>query len=207
MYYIIRLLTLAIYFLPFSFLYVSCDGNVYSTAEIEKMREDSIKKITYIDEAADSTLIDIDTAITINDTFKHTFADSLLIVAGKFLVGGINILKSIDTIYNKKTINIPNKKSISGIYMTQKFVNTFGKICIWASIILTILSLVAEWLFRKKEIIIKGLLFINLLSVSAFIVNAYSIKVELRYGVWCLLAILIIQLALEIKRTISTNDS
>ena len=212
--YILRLLTLAVYFLPFSFLYVSCNGHVYSKVEIEKIRDDSIKQadsikqITYAKEVSNSSLIENNSATTMNDTFKRTLADTLFVSAVKFLVGGFKVLDTVvDAIYNNNTITIPDKKSVSGISITQTFLNTFGKSCIWASIILSILSFLAEWFFRKKSAVIKGLLFINLLSVIAFIINAYTIKVDLRYGVWCLFAILILQIYLEIRRTITRTDT
>jgi hypothetical protein len=188
--YLLRLLTLAIYFLPFSFFYSGCEGVAFNKADalaLEITRNNKVKPIDSFAFISDTTKAKSDT-ISNNKAIEIIDTTSLSYKANK-------IAQEI-----VERALLPTNNSISAIGITQIFANTFGRICIILSIILSVVLLISERFFRQKIKLIQNLFLINLLCVIAFIIDGIIYKVELKFGVWCLLFFLIVQLYLETKR-------
>ena len=191
--YILRLLTLVIYFLPFSFFYSGCEGNAYNKADAVKLeKQDSIKKATKSKkELADSTISITDSTVkNINKVNSSDIEDTTTLKYKLNEIGYKAVEKAL----------MPTKESISALGITQVFENMFGRICIILSIVLSIILLITERFFRDKNKLIRNLLLFNLGCVIAFIIDGFIYKVDLLFGVWCLLIILLLQLYLELKR-------
>ncbi len=188
--YLLRLLTLGIYFLPFSFFYSGCEGVAFNKADalrLEKIRKTKEKPAESIGFVSDSTISEADTLKRINSneiTDTTSFCYKANEIAQKIVEHAL----------------MPTKESISAIGITQIFTNTFGRVCIIMSIIFSVVLLITERFFRHKNKLIRNLLLLNTLCVISFIIDGFISKAELMYGVWCLLAVLVLQFYLEIKR-------
>jgi len=193
--YLLRLLTLAIYFLPFSFFYAGCEGVAYNQEDAKKLiSQDSIKQITRKIPFDDSIVIETKDSNYENSIFYDTIIEekidttSISYHANKF---GYVIVEHV---------MCPTKNTISGIGISTIFVNLFGRICIILSILLSIILLMTEVFFKNKNTIITYIILLNILLIISFLINGIIYKVELKFGVGCLLIFLIVQLYLETKR-------
>jgi hypothetical protein len=145
--YLLRLLTLGIYFLPFSFFYSGCEGVAFNKADalkLEKIRISKTKPADSIDFVSDSTISVADTARRINsneiiDTTSFSYKTNE--IAQKIVQHAL----------------MPTKESISAIGITQIFTNTFGRVCIIMSIIFSVVLLITERFFRHKNKLIRNL--------------------------------------------------
>jgi hypothetical protein len=199
-YFSIRLLTLLSYFLPFIFFLSTCSAPLSNDMAFNK--EDAIKN------ESDKNNNSINTIYSLIDSLDTSNINDI----SEELVYRIEFnFSSTDNIANLKRgrenlIISPTDYSLSGIGCLLLYKNTMGKIAIGISIALSFLTLFFWLLINKRKL---GIYFItgNITMILVFIIDSFVSNVDLLYGVWVLLFLLIVQLLTEIKNLKNTNST
>ena len=191
----IRLLTIASYFLPFIFFLTTCTAplsstDAYNQADaIENEKAKALQKIIEIDaliNSVDSNNVDS----VLSEIQARTHADYL---------ASDNISNfQFNKAFPFYKISMPTNYSLSGIGTIWFHKNILGKVLITISLILSFF-IFAFWKFITKKRLANYVISLNIFIVFVFITDCVFTNVELLYGIWVLLFLLIIQLLTEIK--------
>lgn len=182
----LRFATLICYFLPFTFFMTTCNNGFelrfsYNQAEADKnILQEKGSSIA----VADTTKTDTVAQIALKDTIKIT-SDTL----PKSPYYGDKILKKII---------MPTDTSLSGIGSVFYFKNLTGQIVIAISLLISIILLIA-FKFLKSKRTKRFLLLTSLLCITIFIIDSLISSVTLLWGSWTLLALLLLQVILELN--------
>ena len=198
-YFSIRLLTLLSYFLPFIFFLSTCTSDSVSKDAYNK--EDALKN-EY--EKSNNSIHGIYAIIdSINPNHSEIEFENLRSQINMVYLNSDNIINLKEELKTK--IIFPTNYSLSGIGSILIYKNTMGKIAIGISIALSFLTLVFWLLINKRKL---GVYFItgNIMMILVFIIDSFVSNVDLLFGVWVLLFLLIIQFLTEIKNLKNTNS-
>ena len=191
----LRLLTLFTYFLPFCFFFTTCQRGQLKVAY-------NIEEALTIKENIQQTKLAPD-SVKVQDTM-HSETVVLRDLHDKLADRKNRFKFDLTKIINMAVF--PSDYSISGIGVFEFYKNIFGKICIGLSILISVLYLILWKLLRKKKV---SYIFIciNVFSILAFIAICFISKVDVLFGVWVLLILLLIQFFLEyLDRQIKTIE-
>ena len=189
-YFSIRLLTLLSYFLPFIFFLSTCTSDSVSKDAYNK--EDALKN-EY--EKSNNSIHGIYAIIdSINPNHSEIEFENLRSQINMVYLNSDNIINLKEELKTK--IIFPTNYSLSGIGSILIYKNTMGKIAIGISIALSFLTLVFWLLINKRKL---GVYFItgNIMMILVFIIDSFVSNVDLLFGVWVLLFLLIIQFFCE----------
>ena len=199
-YFSIRLLTLLSYFLPFVFFLSTCTSDSVSKDAYNK--DDALKN-EY--EKSNNSIHGIYAIIdSINPNNSEIEFENLRSQINMVYLNSSNIIYLKEELKTK--IIFPTNYSLSGIGSILIYKNTIGKIAIGISITLSFLTFVFWLLINKRRL---GIYFItgNITMILIFVIDSFVSNVDLLYGVWVLLFLLIVQLLTEIKNLKNTNST
>jgi len=199
-YFSIRLLTLLSYFLPFVFFLSTCTSDSVSKNAYNK--DDALKN-EY--EKSNNSIHGIYAIIdSINPNNSEIEFENLRSQINMVYLNSSNIIYLKEELKTK--IIFPTNYSLSGIGSILIYKNTIGKIAIGISITLSFLTLVFWLLINKRRL---GIYFIigNMMMILIFGIDSFVSNIDLLYGVWVLLFLLIVQLLTEIKNPKNTNST
>lgn len=189
----IRLLTVLAYFLPFTFFFTTCTDILSS--------EDSFNTDQAIINEAKVDLAKKERVNIFLDSMNDNNVDSVKSVIKEFIRINYSSEKREFITQDLVTkIFFPNNNSLSGIGVIYYFKNTLGQILISISLVLSILALfLLRFLSRKN--ILKYVLYANIVTIICFVINCIYNSIDIRFGTWTLLALLISQLLHEIQQS------
>jgi hypothetical protein len=209
-YFTLRLLTVASYFLPFIFFLFTCAGSESSKDAFNK--EDAItnEKNKNTQNLSDITLLI--SSMTKDSVFENTSDYNIALTSLKE--------KIEQTFYNSDNLNnlsengivdniiYPTNYSLSGIGSVFFHKNLIGKITMGISLFLSLITLVFWFIIRKKYLGIYIIL-LNLIAVLIFIIDGLIAHIDLQYGVYVLVFLLITQVLTEMQsaKSIKTDHS
>jgi hypothetical protein len=199
-YFSIRLLTLLSYFLPFVFFLSTCTSDSVSKDAYNK--DDALKN-EY--EKSNNSIHGIYAIIdSINPNNSEIEFENLRSQINMVYLNSSNIIYLKEELKTK--IIFPTNYSLSGIGSILIYKNTIGKIAIGISIALSFLTFVFWLLINKRRL---GIYFIigNMMMILIFVIDSFLSNIDLLYGVWVLLFLLIVQLLTEIKNPKNTNST
>lgn len=188
----LRIITLLCYLLPCCFFLITCN--------------DSTLNIAYNQHEADS-LANLPSGETVTEVMKDTAASGVDTIDQQ--------AKSYDTTadsYTNDTVELninnkdfmlrllfPTRQSLSALGAVFYFKNITGQIIIGFAVLLSLALLLAfKWLKKIKLKMI--ILLMGILSLLVFIVDSILCNVTLMFGIWILLALLVLQYWIEWKK-------
>jgi hypothetical protein len=202
--FILRLLTLACWFLPFCFFMSMCVGGTYKTAYNKK------QAFAYLSEANRETVQEImkqweGIKHGVTETNKRSKIDSVRERSFERLFEPFNKEgMEVETADSSKrvwepivhNIILPNYYSLSGIGVIVEFKNFTGRVLAGASLFLCLIILLFARFMKKR---LKFCLITNQLLLTCFLINGLVIEVDLLYGFWILYLLVMFQLVLSWK--------
>jgi hypothetical protein len=191
--FLIRLITLFTYFLPFAFFHTTCVGSEYRIAYNKEEAAKNEAEAQELENSKENT--------DVKDTVKKTQSPDTIISTQK----SVNELESSpkeSTGTLSKTewqsyLITPTKESLSAPGCMFFYKNIIGSICIGASAIFTVFTLIL-WKFIKRKKIFIHVDTMNLICITAFLVDSLILKIDLLWGFWLLFILLLTQLFMEI---------
>lgn len=187
----IRLLTVLVYFLPFTFFMSSWVGKdtvlIYDKETAWKYKQSLIN----------SDMENIDEIIKLKDTSVNVNEASRDYIEGLFQEDARNMFAYNQKWYEKLISPLPNYLSGFGILFFHK--NTGIGITMWLSVILSLVTFLF-WRFITRWMIAVLFVGINFIVVLIYMVSCLSNDVSLEYGFCLLFFLLIIQLWVEMRQ-------
>lgn len=197
----LRLLTVLCYFLPFTFFLSTCNGNLglkyaYNKAEaVGGILEEN--QLTTSTSGPDSLMTDTPMMANVTIT-EPRLIDSIIKDHGH---NDATKYSKIEDIILQKVL-VPAENSLSGIGVMIFYKNLAGSITVALSLLLSLIFLLA-FKFIKSQRLTQYLLLANISSVIIFIIDSFISEVDLLWGIWFLLLVLVSQLFITIKNRFS----
>lgn len=195
----ISLLVVFFYFLPFVFFVFGCGNFAYNPEEAAANEANEKAKRTTTVVPDSSEAFPNDSADNLRDVDTSGF--SLAIQTGDPLIPeNLQEIRPKDGFwYNvlKKAV-FPTTTSLSGVGCIFYFKNLAGQIMISVSILMALIVAVIVW-FKKTRPFGKFFIFVNLTCLTGFITNCFYSDVTVQFGIWLLLATLVLQIWLSLK--------
>lgn len=193
----LRIITVISYFLPFTFFLITCNGSdtkiAYNTTEAAK-NEWLKKQISETPVVEDSSILkDSLLSELANDQIKDT--------AHKIASQKREPLFSERL---EKFVIAPTDSSLSGVGSSVYFKNVVGRIFITCSIFLSLITLIF-WRWLKKKSFNLIIQVINICFVAAFVITCFVSEVDILFGTWLLMILLLTHIILDKKFT--TTDA
>jgi hypothetical protein len=192
---LLRALTIICYFLPVTFFVTTCNGLELKFA----YNSEDAKR----DEAEGSQVQDS----TVNTNSHHIDASAVIDTSSKATPGNEIYTDSLQSertfntndTFGKKVLKFviaPTSNSLSGIGSIFYFKNLTGKILMAICFLISLIVLVVGKLLKRKNLILHFVLG-NILCLVAFIIVSFISNVELHWGIWVLLLLIVVQFIVE----------
>jgi hypothetical protein len=191
--FILRLLTLLTYFLPFIFFLPTCTDML--TLEQAYNKSDAIKNVQKKSEYELSVFESLLDSISDNST-KNSM-DEVRTRTQHFFPNS-NQLKYLDQDFQYYLI-MPTDHSLSGIGAVYFHKNILGKTSIAISLGLSLITLLL-WTFLDRKGFGTYILIANILVLGVFILTSIFSDVSVLFGTWTLLFLLVSQLLTKDRR-------
>ncbi len=188
----IRLLTVLVYFLPFTFFMTDCDGKeeiIYDKSKIWELKQVDIKH----------DMRRIDKLICKNDTSQITDKERQDSIEGILRNNLEYIFKPVSgKWYDKLFCPAPHYLSGFGL-LVVKTKTTGMAISMWMSVILSVVTFLF-WRFIARWMIAVLFVGVNFIVVLIYMISCLRQNVSLEYGFWLLFFLLLIQLWVEMRQ-------
>ena len=207
----VRIATTACYFLPFTFLFVTCSGNNSKTPfdfayNKEDAAEDAIKdKDSGWFGGLDSTKTDTaSTTAPLIDSANQSKGNGTNVDTNKTVVQDISstttIMDKLNTLFGAVAWIMvkPSETSETALgVILISYKTLFGIIDIAASLLLSLTIFIIGCFKKHNNRLILVLTTVNLLSITVFIIDALINSVQILYGAWLCLALIACSVTLQ----------
>lgn len=198
-YFIIRLLTVLSYFLPFIFFLSTCTSVL--TTKVAYNKEDAILNEQ---EKVSNQLSSIDSFVNEIDTSNMSYMLTELQARVKQCCLSSDNISHLNRDFQYRLI-VPTNYSLSAIGSIWFHKNLFGKTMVTISLMLSFILLLFYRILERKKVIFQ-IVSTNIIILVFFIADNILSNVTTLFGTWTLLFLLLVQLTIERQKRKSANQ-